>query len=331
MPISFSTARTAINNFNDDAQVIFDPKAGTFKSVSFWQKIKLFFGIPSARAQNQKTLNELEAAILNDPRLDGDDIQDYTQELFKDIRTDRAINVSDLKGIVDGFERIAANTHTQPMLKQRVMMHMAFCYFPEELGRCQDEITEFVADHLSRDRALQQNPGGSNIRQMTRDTLFLIRDLGRVLHGSQGAPDRRLLPIYVKHLVPLLWRVDPYGNRQLRRGTERWSRMEALSQFLVAAEARAQRANQPALVDLALRCLDGILDMPEPGPFGFDTRSGEPKAHLQSFIETVPLEDLVRIDAGLTPVDVFNRYLAGLQQPAPAPDPAAAPAPADAQ
>lgn len=315
MPISFNTALTAINNFKDGDRVVYDQQSGTLKAAGFWHRVKSFFGVRSAKDQNQDTLEALKSAILHDPRLTGGALDDIADALFAEIRTDRAIDASVLKGIFDGFSQLATNT--QPMLKTRVLMHMAFRPFPPELGRAQEEVVDFIADHLSRDPAVQRDPASAKIPEKATQTLGLIRDLGRQLHGSRGTPDPRLLPVYVKNLVPLLWSVDAQGNRTLRGGSERWNRMGTLSRYLAAAETRAQQLGEPNFVNLAMKFLDGLLSMPDPGPFD----------HLEDLIRDVPLEDLVRLDAGLTASDIDGRYLASLQPPAPPPPPPA-PAPA---
>ena len=156
MPISFDTAHNSIMNFNDGDRIVYDKQSGTLKAAGFWHKVKSFFGVRSAKDQNQDTLDALKSAILHDSRLTGGSLDDIADALFAEIRTDRAINASVLKGIFDGFSQLATNT--QPMLKTRVLMHMAFRPFPPELGRAQEEVVDFIADHLSRDPAVQRDP-----------------------------------------------------------------------------------------------------------------------------------------------------------------------------
>ncbi|MBR6021600.1 MAG: hypothetical protein IK066_04195 [Kiritimatiellae bacterium] len=302
-----SLSLSAIRNLHNNESIVFDRANDTLKNAGFWQNLKSIFNICGAQDKNRQTINEIKSALRNDWNIQSEDLLEIADGMLDKVRTDRAIGAAQINGILDEIERLSDNA--QPVIRERAMMHMAARPFPPELDAAREEIVGFIADHISIDSRVRAIPLSADVKQMATNTLTQIRNLGRVLQGSRSTPDPGLLSVCVKHLVPLLWQDGPNGDRVLRPAPERLSRMDALSRFLGAAETRAQQLGQPRLLDLALKFIDKILDLPDPGAFD----------HLEALIRDVPLQDLVRIDAGLSAADVFNRYLASLQPPAPDP------------
>lgn len=315
MPISISL--DAISRLDDSDQFSLARAPGGVKTTGFWHRVKCLFNIFGARQENKDTIREIKAAIDSHPVYSRmDDIKARAEVLLDQVRTDKALNARQIKGILLEIERLAGST--APAIRERAMMSLATCTVPREWsGSARDEIINCIADQISSDRIIRMDPGRPNFRQRAQEMIDSLEDAGRRLRGPNRFPDPRLVLFCAHHLVPLIWKEDARGARTLRSDAELADRMEALRKFLAAADARAQQTNKPGLADRALKLLGGLAALPDPtGVFAPDAASGETR--LENLIKTLPLSDLERFDAGaLSPGKLFNDYLASRQPPAP--------------
>ena len=314
MPISISL--DAINHLNDSDQFSLARAPGGVKTTGFWHRVKCLFNIFGARQENRDTIREIKLAIATHPVYSRmDDVKARASTLLDQVRTDKALNAGQIKGILLEIERLAGPT--APAIRERAVMSLATCDFPREWSsRARDEIINCIADRISSDRTIQADPGRPNFRQLEQEMIDSLEDAGRRLRGPNRFPDQRLLLFCAHHIVPLIWKEDAHGVRTLRPDAELADRMDALRKFLAAADARARETNKPELVGRALKLLGGLAALPDPDAFAPDAASGE--TCLENLMKTLPLSDLDRFDAGaLSPAKLFNDYLASRQAPAP--------------
>ncbi len=133
-----------ITRFSGTGSVLLDANKTGLQSVGIKQHLKSFFNIGDARKDNFDTLMAIRTAIRVDPRFSSTDIQDHADRLFADVRTDRAIDVSRIKGIVQELKGLAKVT--KPNIVKRVDLHLAAGNLPANLHGCADQVA-FVAKH----------------------------------------------------------------------------------------------------------------------------------------------------------------------------------------
>ena len=91
---------------------------GTGVEKSSLQRFRSFFDIGDARMKNAATLTAIHHAILNDPRFAAQDIQSEAARLLSQVRTDRAIDAAQIKGIIQTLDSLVLNT--EAAVKERV-------------------------------------------------------------------------------------------------------------------------------------------------------------------------------------------------------------------
>ena len=96
-----------IRNFSAGDRLVFDTRDGTLKAAGKWQNFKSIVGIGDARAQNALTLAAIHHAIAAEPRFFSQTIQDEAYRLLSEVRTDRAIDAAQIKGIVEHLEALS--------------------------------------------------------------------------------------------------------------------------------------------------------------------------------------------------------------------------------
>ena len=112
-----------ITSYKGTGSVLLDAQRTGLQSVGIKQHLKSFFNFGTARAENLDTLMAVRTAIRLDPRFSSTDIQDHADRLLAEVRTDRAIDVSRIKGIVEELEKIAFVSGSN--IGKRVDLHVA--------------------------------------------------------------------------------------------------------------------------------------------------------------------------------------------------------------
>ena len=112
-----------ITSFKGTGSVLLDAQGTGLESVGVKQQLKSFFNVGNARDRNGDTLRAIRTAIRLDSRFSSTDIQEHADRLFAEIRTDRAIDVSRIKGIVQELKKLAHVSDSA--LRQRVDLHVA--------------------------------------------------------------------------------------------------------------------------------------------------------------------------------------------------------------
>ncbi|MBR6021355.1 MAG: hypothetical protein IK066_02935 [Kiritimatiellae bacterium] len=114
-----------IRNFSAGDRLVFDTRDGTLKAAGKWQNFKSIVGIGDARAQNALTLAAIHHAIAAEPRFFSQTIQDEAYRLLSEVRTDRAIDAAQIKGIVEHLEALSTHDTRREAAEDRVGAHIA--------------------------------------------------------------------------------------------------------------------------------------------------------------------------------------------------------------
>ena len=112
-----------ITSYKGTGSVLLDANGTGLESVGFKQQLKSFFNVGDAQDKNRELLRAIRTAIRVDNRFSSTDIQDHADRLFAEVRTDRAIDVSRLKGIVQELENLALVSGSN--IGKRVDLHVA--------------------------------------------------------------------------------------------------------------------------------------------------------------------------------------------------------------
>ena len=130
-------------SYKGTGSVLLDAQRTGLQSVGIKQHLKSFFNFGTARAENLDTLMAVRTAIRLDPRFSSTDIQDHADRLLAEVRTDRAIDVSRIKGIVEELEKIAFVSGSN--IGKRVDLHVAAGDYSAE-----DELSDFIDKHADQ-------------------------------------------------------------------------------------------------------------------------------------------------------------------------------------
>ena len=103
MPLSLD----AIRNFGGNDSFLVDARTGNVQAENKLQRFKSFFNVGDARQKNAETIVMIHNAILNDPRFFAKDVRDAATALLSQVRTDRAIGVAQIKGILASLDAMS--------------------------------------------------------------------------------------------------------------------------------------------------------------------------------------------------------------------------------
>ena len=206
-----------ITRFGGTDGMLINENKTDFESVGVMQRLKIFFNIGDARKRNASTVSEISTAVFNDPRFQSTDLQNHAKRLLAGVRTDRAIDATRIKGIVQELEGLAQVN--KPNIVKRVDLHMAAGKLPANLHGCADQVV-FVAKHHANTVATAEwgnalAAGNPNADYIPVD---LARSIGEattkcqaVLDAVSNVPDantRDLVDFVDKHLDQLVFKYD---------------------------------------------------------------------------------------------------------------------------
>ena len=276
MPISLQSIREF-----KSANMIWDDQKGVMKSAGFWQKFNSFFNIGHAREQNAATLAAIKNAVVDS--LPADDLKALAAQKIDQIRTDRVIGAAQIRGILDDLSRLGGPS--EAAIKERSLMHLSVADFsngPLALWDAKDEIASFISNHIAHDPNVQRDPDGADIRRMTSDLFWRVREFIAILQGyTTRSLDANLLRTVAKNLEGVAWKTDADGNSVERPDAN--DRIAAIPGYWAAAQTRAKQlppGNRDEFKQRAQDLLNDLLHLPDP----YD--------RLATLIRTVPLEAL---------------------------------------
>ena len=212
-----------ITRFNGTGRVLLDAQGTGLESVGVSQRLKSFFNVGDARDRNGDTRRAVRTAIRLDPRFASTDIQEHADRLLDGVRTDRAIDVSRIKGIVQELEKLAFVANST--LRQRVDLHVAAGDYTavglrDVIDKHADQVAFIAkqrADKVADDAqsaAIAAN-AAADIRYVPVDVAGCIRDAAMncqaVLDSLSNVPDantRDLVDFAGKHLNQLVLKND---------------------------------------------------------------------------------------------------------------------------
>ena len=134
----------SIRNFAGTGSITLDQQ-GTGVEKSALQRFTSFFNIGDARMKNAATLTAIHHAILNDPRFAAQDIQSEAARLLSQVRTDRAIDAAQIKGIIQTLDNLLLNT--EAAVKERVTLRLA-AKIPDWAAGHEREVADVVTRHV---------------------------------------------------------------------------------------------------------------------------------------------------------------------------------------
>ena len=212
-----------ITSFKGTGSVLLDAQGTGLESVGVKQQLKSFFNVGDARDRNGDTLRAIRTAIRLDSRFSSTDIQEHADRLFAEIRTDRAIDVSRIKGIVQELKKLAHVSDSA--LRQRVDLHVAAGDYTavglrDVIDKHADQVALVakqraykVADD-TQTAAIVAN-GAADVRYVPVDVAGCIQDAAMncqaVLESVSNVPDsntRDLVDFVGKHLNELVLKND---------------------------------------------------------------------------------------------------------------------------
>lgn len=217
--ISLST----ITSFKGTGSVLLDANGTGLESVGFKQQLKSFFNVGDAQDKNRELLRAIRTAIRVDNRFSSTDIQDHADRLFAEVRTDRAIDVSRLKGIVQELEKLALVSGSN--IGKRVDLHVAAGDYTavglsDFIDKHADQVA-FVAKQRA-DKVADDTQTAAIVANATADVRYVPVDVAgcvmdaamncqAVLDAVSNVPDantRDLVDFVAKHLGQLVLKND---------------------------------------------------------------------------------------------------------------------------
>ena len=133
-----------INSFAVTGNLLVNDQRTGFESVGILHRLKSFFGFGDAREQNKATLNAIKTAIFTDSRFSQKtDLKAHAERLLEGVRTDRAIDASRIRDIVQNLEALASGSKS--MMEERVDIHLAGGNFPDNVRQAIDQYGDQVA------------------------------------------------------------------------------------------------------------------------------------------------------------------------------------------
>ncbi len=152
-----SISLTTINSYAGTGGILLNAQQTGLESAGFFHRLKSFFNFGDARAKNRATLDAIRTAVLSDPRFAPADLQAQARHLLDGVRTDRAIDISQIKGLVKALKKLADPTNPAA-LDRRVELHMAGGRnLPPEYEKYASEVT-YIAKLKARQIAAEGNP-----------------------------------------------------------------------------------------------------------------------------------------------------------------------------
>ncbi len=152
-----SISLTTIKSYAGTGGILLNAQQTGLESAGFFHRLKSFFNFGDARAKNRATLNAISTAVLSDPRFSSPDLQVQAQRLLDGVRTDRAIDISQIRGLVKSLKKLADPTNPAA-LNRRVDLHMAAVGLPPDCTKYASEVTR-----LAKLRAQQLAAAGNQV------------------------------------------------------------------------------------------------------------------------------------------------------------------------
>ena len=212
-----------ITSYKGTGSVLLDAQRTGLQSVGIKQHLKSFFNFGTARAENLDTLMAVRTAIRVDPRFSSTDIQDHADRLLAEVRTDRAIDVSRIKGIVLELEKLAHVSGSN--IGKRVDLHVAAGDYTavglsDFIDKHADQVA-FVAKQRA-DKVADDAQTAAIVANATADVRYIPVDVAgcvmdaaancqAVLDSVSNVPDantRDLVDFAAKHLGQLVLKND---------------------------------------------------------------------------------------------------------------------------
>ena len=221
-----------IKNYAGSGGVLLNAQQTGLESAGFFHRLKSFFNFGDAREKNRATLNAISTAVLSDPRFSSPDLQVQAQRLLDGVRTDRAIDVSQIKSLVKALKKLADPTNPAA-LDRRVDLHMAAVDLPSECTKYASEVVR-LAKLQARQIAAAGNPVDvADIVGKAIDTLRTAIANSRGLEKRND--DERLADIAGRHL-----RMFAVGaNHTLRSDEEVADLVRSTTEFYARAREAA--------------------------------------------------------------------------------------------
>ena len=133
-----------INRFAATGKLLVNEQRTDLESVGILHRLKSFFGFEDALDQNRATLTAIKVAIFSDSRFaQKTDLKAYAERLLDGVRTDRAIDASRIRDIVQHLESLASGSKS--MMEKRVDIHLAAGEFPDNVRQAIDQYGDQVA------------------------------------------------------------------------------------------------------------------------------------------------------------------------------------------
>ena len=304
MAITIETLR----RFSGTGRMLLNAQGDGLRSVGILQRLKSFFGFGDARQKNADTLSAIRDAFLNDPRFAPEDLKKRAKDLLDGVRTDRAINAKQIRGIVNDMLRL---TNRQfDTVTERVMMHLAAGAVPVSLEKFPAEAEEIALAYVHQVAQSTAASGGVlDVAGHVKEAMDLCeRAVSRVRRNDEVA-DPMILDIVGKNLKQLVMK----GDDTLRSPNDVERAVSQMRDFYFRAQADARRltdshfersadlvavqAHSGALVNAAVE----LLRKHGPVPPDFYDRT-------KAYMANVPYYDLARLGPASSADEVFAAF-----------------------
>ena len=146
MPLTVNDLRT----FTGTHALRTDAFGDNVESVNKWQRFKSFFDLGGARDQNARTLLVIREAIRNDPKFFAQDVQDRADVLIASVRTDRAIGVAQIKGIIAQLDAMSGDAERFGAARQIATGHLATRTVPDFAQGFQQMYKQLAIETVTR-------------------------------------------------------------------------------------------------------------------------------------------------------------------------------------
>ena len=304
-----------IRHFSGTDRMLLDAQGNGLQSASVSQRLKSFFGMGDARVKNAETLRAIHNAFLNDPRFATKDLQAKAARLLEQVRTDRAIDATRIKGIVQEMDRLA--TGTVKALEERTAMHLAAVGVPHHLEDFADAVKELARLHVLSGSAASAaaNNGVVDVAKLVKETTDIC--MCAVLEVSDGIrrPDPKLVDFVGRHLQQFVMR----GDNSLRSMDEVARRVKDTCNFFRNAQRDADThlrdGHGPRPVNGSeLSALEAANVWPRvKAAFDFIDTVGTPVqaslyGKLKDYVDKIPIHDLAQLHRGSSADEIYSAF-----------------------
>ena len=208
---------------------------GTGVEKSSLQRFRSFFDIGDARMKNAATLTAIHHAILNDPRFAAQDIQSEAARLLSQVRTDRAIDAAQIKGIIQTLDSLVLNT--EAAVKERVTLRLA-AKMPDWAAGHEREVAGVVLAHVLKGQTAAGGYAAIDVAGRVSEALDRVR--AALDHAGD---DPALKDLVFSTLGRTMIAID--GTLASRQKVQQ--RINTFRDDLDAINTRAQRSADPAV------------------------------------------------------------------------------------